>query len=84
MLLPDNQLLNHELVKEGFAWWYKRYALENTILEQLERDARKAKRGLWIDKEPVPPWEWRKNKPTLGQPSQGTTGTLWSGGVAQA
>jgi micrococcal nuclease len=59
VFLPDNRLLNHELVREGLAWWYRRYALENTILEQLERDARKAKRGLWADKEPVPPWEWR-------------------------
>lgn len=62
VFLPDNRLLNHELVKEGFAWWYRRYAVENTVLEQLERDARRAKRGLWAEKEPVPPWEWRQHR----------------------
>jgi endonuclease YncB( thermonuclease family) len=49
VFLPDNRLLNHELVREGLAWRYKRYALENSVLEQLERDAREAKRGLWAD-----------------------------------
>ena len=26
----------------------------------MEVDARKAKRGLWSDPNPVPPWEWRR------------------------
>ena len=32
------------------------------MLEGLEREARQAKKGLWADPEPVPPWEWRKGK----------------------
>jgi micrococcal nuclease len=47
VFLPDNRLLNHELVKAGFAWWFKKYALDNETLRQLEADARKAHRGLW-------------------------------------
>jgi hypothetical protein len=27
-----------------------------------ERDARAARRGLWADKAPVPPWEWRASE----------------------
>ena len=59
MILPDGRVLNRELVKAGFAWWYRKYAPGNKALEQLEREAQEAKRGLWAEPEPVPPWEWR-------------------------
>jgi endonuclease YncB( thermonuclease family) len=52
--------LNDTLLKEGWCWWYRKYASGNTVLEQLEAAARKAKCGLWADPHPVPPWEWRK------------------------
>ena len=29
-------------------------------MEGLERDAREAKKGLWVDPALIPPWEWRK------------------------
>jgi endonuclease YncB( thermonuclease family) len=29
------------------------------VLEGLEHQARKAKKGLWVDPQPVPSWEWR-------------------------
>jgi endonuclease YncB( thermonuclease family) len=45
----DNQLVNHELGKAGFLGWYRKYALDNETLMQLEAEARKAKRGLWAD-----------------------------------
>ena len=60
IVLPDGRLLNRELVREGFCWWYQKYAPLNTELEQLEKSAREAKKGLWADPQPVPPWEWRK------------------------
>jgi len=31
-------------------------------LEKLEVEASEDKQGLWIDLQPVPPWEWRKRK----------------------
>lgn len=60
----DGRSLNKELVKAGLAWWYRRYAPDNRELAALEASARKAGRGLWADKNPTAPWEfrWRERK----------------------
>ena len=60
VLLPDGTNVNHTLVKNGWCWWYRKYAPEDTVLEGLEKEAREAEKGLWADPHPVPPWEWRK------------------------
>ena len=60
VLLPDGRSLDRELVRAGFAWWYRRYAPDDETPEQLEREARGAELGLWADPHAVPPWEWRK------------------------
>lgn len=60
VILSDGTNVNHELVKEGWCWWYRKYAPGDTILEGLEKEARDAKKGLWADPQPVPPWQWRK------------------------
>ena len=60
VILPDGTDLNHTLVKDGWCWWYRKYAPGDTVLEGLEMEAREARRGLWVDPHPVPPWEWRK------------------------
>jgi hypothetical protein len=60
VLLPDGRSLNRELVRTGLAWWYRPYAPNDPTLAQLEAEARTAKRGLWADAQPVPPWQWRK------------------------
>ena len=36
------------------------YVSDDTVLEELERDAREVRKGLWADPHPMPPWEWRK------------------------
>jgi micrococcal nuclease len=43
VLLPDGTNVNHTLVKEGWCWWYRKYAPLDTDLEQLEKSARNAK-----------------------------------------
>ena len=60
VILPDGTNVNQELVKQGWCWWYRRYAPGDTVLEGLETEAREARKGLWADPQPVPPWEWRK------------------------
>ena len=54
--------VTHALVKDGWCWWYRKYAPLDTELESLEKAAREAKKGLWVDPAPIPPWVYRKAK----------------------
>jgi endonuclease YncB( thermonuclease family) len=63
VILPDGRSLNQEVVRQGMAWWYRRYAPHDPTLSRLEAEARAAKRGLWSQPNPVPPWEWRSRGP---------------------
>jgi micrococcal nuclease len=58
----DERNINLELVQEGWAWWYRKYAPKTKELATAEAAARKAKRGLWADPKPIPPWDWRKSE----------------------
>ena len=60
VFLRDGTNVNHALVKEGWCWWYRKYATGDRVLEGFETEARERRRGLWADPHPVPPWEWRK------------------------
>ncbi|MDH3557189.1 MAG: thermonuclease family protein [Deltaproteobacteria bacterium] len=58
------RLVNEELVNAGFAWVYTRYC-DAPICERwkvLEYEAREAKRGVWADPNPTPPWDFRREK----------------------
>ena len=63
VIMPDGKSLNEHLVREGLAWVYPQHCIQEDIcapLRDLEKSIRASKRGLWVDKAPVPPWEWRK------------------------
>lgn len=62
VILPDGRNVNHELVRAGLAWWYRKYAPRERRIEALEMEAREARRGLWEEEDPVPPWEFRKRR----------------------
>ena len=53
---------NAEQVRRGLAWVYVQYAPKGSPLYAVQLGARGAKRGLWADDAPVPPWEWRRPK----------------------
>ena len=53
--------VNAHMVREGMAWVYRKYAKDRGLYE-LERQAQANRRGLWVDPEPVPPWEYRRGK----------------------
>lgn len=68
IILSNGKNLNKELVKNGFAWHYKKYSKDNSY-DDLEKYARKLKLGLWIDKSPTAPWEWRKSRKKSSKPT---------------
>lgn len=53
--------INREMVLDGMAWHFKQYSTSKKLAE-AETEARDARRGLWVDKAPVPPWEFRKQQ----------------------
>ncbi len=56
----DDTNINLAMVAGGHAWWYRRYAPHDRLLEAAQQEAREADRGLWALPDPVPPWEWRR------------------------
>ena len=62
IILPDGRNANQEMVRAGYAWWYRYYAPHDRVLEQLEAEARQARRGLWADPQALPPWDYRRLK----------------------
>lgn len=71
IILSNGKNLNKELVKNGFAWHYKKYSKDNSY-DDLEKQARKLKLGLWNDKMPTAPWEWRKSRKKSSKPTLST------------
>ena len=43
----------------GLAWWFRKYAHEQLPRDRIDYEAAEDRVGLWQDKHPVPPWEWR-------------------------
>jgi hypothetical protein len=70
--------MNLEQAKAGLAWHYKYYQDEQSpedrrLYADAETEARSARRGLWADPGPIPPWDFRRGKrvveedgPTVG------------------
>lgn len=66
-VLLNRRDVNLEQLKAGLAWHYKKYEQEQSAEDrksyaQVEVEAQHAKVGLWVDADPTPPWNWRKQK----------------------
>lgn len=66
-VLLDGRDINLEQVKAGMAWHYKEYEREQTpadreLYAKAEDEARAARRGLWIDPDPVEPSQFRREQ----------------------
>lgn len=60
--LESGKCLNTELVKVGLAWWYEKYDPGNIMLSKLQQQAKDRRLGLWIQPQPIRPWEFRRQK----------------------
>lgn len=63
----DETDVNSEQVRAGMAWFYRTFERDipppqRQLLDNLERDARAQRRGLWQYRNPTPPWEFRERK----------------------
>ena len=52
-------------IEEGYAWYYRYYARDvqpslRRAYDRAETQARKARLGVWQQKDPTPPWDWRR------------------------
>jgi endonuclease YncB( thermonuclease family) len=59
VLYNRDQNLNKALVGAGLAWHFKKYSSDASYA-LLEQKARAARFGLWSEKEPIAPWNWRR------------------------
>lgn len=57
----DNHDVNLRQIEDGYAWVYRRYCKRSDYYK-AEEYARNRKLGLWYDKYPIPPWEYRKRR----------------------
>jgi endonuclease YncB( thermonuclease family) len=68
VVLPDGRSLNQELVRAGYAWWFRKYS-RDVQLARLEGEARAGRRGLWADQTPEAPWDFRGRRSYVPQGS---------------
>lgn len=61
----NGEVLNEELLENGLAWHYGWFCRKPFCprWKSLEKRAQKKRIGLWADKDPVPPWTYRKKHP---------------------
>jgi|SRR5690625_96208 len=55
----DGININKLMVEEGYAWHYKDFSNDMSY-DTLQNRARKNKKGLWKDPNPIEPWNFRK------------------------
>lgn len=83
IVYQDRKNINMLMVAQGYAWAYRHYVTDIAYCK-AEDSARRLGRGLWKEKEPVAPWQWRRMKSARPAARQQNAGvyTVPSCGVA--
>jgi hypothetical protein len=55
----DVEWLEDGKAHAGMAWVFDRYVTDRALYA-VQDEARTAQRGLWAERDPVAPWEWRR------------------------
>lgn len=63
----DDRNINLEQLRDGCAWFYRYFAKDvsrnwRSAYEEAENKARANRNGLWKDRDPTPPWDFRKGR----------------------
>lgn len=74
----DGYDINASMVDSGLAWVY-RFQDEAVVPSYIkfETGAKNASLGLWSDKSPIPPWEWRQINKKTEKPEKKTPRPNW-------
>jgi len=57
----DHTSINEAMLRAGLAWHYIQFD-DNSDWAHLEAEARSSGKGLWVQSDPVAPWNFRKKK----------------------
>ena len=62
IVVYDGKILNQELLYSGYAWVYPLYCKKDICKswKKIEKQAQKKQKGLWIEKDPISPWKWKR------------------------
>ncbi|XP_048559514.1 uncharacterized protein LOC125539996 isoform X2 [Triticum urartu] len=60
----DGVFIQEQMLKGGFAWHYK-MCDKRPEFAKWQREAKKARRGLWSLDKPQKPWIWRRDNPRI-------------------
>jgi micrococcal nuclease len=62
MITVDEKNISEELVESGLAWVYINFCNEPicTAWQSLQERAMSRRIGLWSDRHPIAPWQWKR------------------------
>lgn len=73
VILPPTRSVNLELVSQGLAWTIRPTDGSPFFAAQLHASG--LRKGLWSDRQPIPPWDWRLGRFPAGYVRPGPTPT---------
>ncbi len=59
VVLVGRKELNLAIIEAGMGWHFKKYS-KNEAYDKAEQKAKRKKEGLWSQRNPIAPWDYRK------------------------